>query len=272
MKSWILKFLQFFSSQPNRALPVKEEAIKSPVSNSMERIDYSDGGWSETHYVFDKQNGLQTFYYSNGQKKWERSFEKGVQVGIEQFWDERSTLIKEGSYSFGVLHGEQKERLNEQDSWKQSIFKFGMPIGFLEQVVNPEFIRLIKPHFIEAPIANRKQATDTLQNMVLNTCAFVKGNAIKSLPTKAKSMWGHVNIIGEDETWPTKNGSPLAPILQIKCSDIPSFDHHLGKFSWVTLFADKEKEFTTIDEMFLLRTYKKMQKLSRLIRHSQRVL
>ena len=228
---------------------------EDPDFTGIQRLDYKDGGWSETPYLQGKHHGSQIFYHSNGNKKWERKFENDVQTGVEQFWNEEGELIKEVSYKFGEFHGLQRERQSDAAGWDEKSFEFGRLSGFLQKARNPEFAKLLSPHYNEKNITDSDEASQLLNSMGLPTCALKKDKSTSLVPASEKSMWGHVNIMGENENWPERNGTPLSPILQINCAEIPEFNHKLKQFSYLTLFAEQDGDFNTIDDLFVLRTY-----------------
>lgn len=54
---------------------------------------YNDGTiWSECEYTDGKQNGLNTVYFPNGQKRFEGRFKMGKRIGEWKFWDENGDV------------------------------------------------------------------------------------------------------------------------------------------------------------------------------------
>jgi hypothetical protein len=75
------------------------------------------------------------------------------------------------------------------------------------------------------------------------------------------SFWGHVNIVGRNEEWPTWNGCSLSPIIQINCDEIPLEDHPLRRFAFLTAFAIPDDIPNELGNEIVIRKYAKVDNL-----------
>lgn len=103
--------------------------------------------------------------------------------------------------------------------------------------------------------------------------AFVAKARIRTqVIIKPESGYGGTCFGAHGESWPTHQGRPLIPWLQIATDGFPSKHPELSKFGYMAFFLDPKRADDCIaafdEEVFVVRTYKDSKKLVPLIRPS----
>ena len=218
-------------------------------------IRYDDGRWCEQQYLGDKLHGTWTVFRANGQKDWERQHFNGRKEGYYRKWDDTGRLIEEQWYHLGELHGVWRTWDATGNEKAVGDFFFGYPREWFEQTVNSDFNKSIKPYYSIEPQDCGTDIQGILAGMARTTVRMHKGTRSVIDLSQPGSFWSHVNILGRNEEWPHYAGSPLFPILQIKCEEIPLADHPLKQFSFVTAFAVGGDTLNELGKDIVVRAY-----------------
>jgi len=224
-------------------------------------IRYDDGRWCEQEYVDGKLHGRWTVFYANGQKEWERQHVQDRHEGYFRKWDQNGRLVEEMWYHLGVLHGNWKQ-CNE--AGKEEVvgdFHYGYSRAAFERTVNPDFNILLKPYYGLEPADFADQVKTLLPALRKPTLRMKKRKRARPDLSQAGSFWSHVNVLGVHEEWPTFQGEPLYPILQINCADVTLADNPLAGFSVVTLFSVAGDILHNLGEDIVVRAYRREDKI-----------
>ena len=83
-----------------------EQISKNGLYNGVETWFYENGqAKSETNQNNDKLDGLSTWWYENGQKKAEANYKDGKEDGLVTWWHENSQKKSEGNWKGGKQEG-----------------------------------------------------------------------------------------------------------------------------------------------------------------------
>lgn len=201
-------------------------------------LRYSDGGWCEQEYLDGRLHGRWTVFFANGSKSWERLYENNLQEGYQRHWNENGDLVEEQFFHLGQLHGPWKKWDANGAQEDVGEFYYGYERTAFDTTCNPEFNSLIKPNIGMEPKDLPDQIKLLLNKMSRPTLRMKKEKLDEGFDALlAGSYWSHINRIGKDEQWPSLNGQPLFPILQLNCDEITLADSSLKQFSLITLFA-----------------------------------
>jgi antitoxin component YwqK of YwqJK toxin-antitoxin module len=72
--------------------------FRETYRNGRVRVTWSAGVTSDGRYVL---HGRQIFYYENGQKQWEATFQSGRRTGLETWWSDTGRKLGERTFSAG---------------------------------------------------------------------------------------------------------------------------------------------------------------------------
>ncbi|PQO46734.1 hypothetical protein [Blastopirellula marina] len=223
---------------------------------TIRKTTYDDGKWCEQEYVGDKLNGRWTVYFANGSKNWERLHKNNRKEGYFRQWTEDGRLIEEQWYHQDQLHGLWRKWDEAGNEKIVGDFYWGYPRTAFESTRNPEFNATLKPHFDSEPPELSNRIDQILGTMRRPTLRLKKDSIRQDAGLSGKgSYWNHVSLLGADEDWPSFQGVPLHPILQIDCDEIPLGDSPLKQFSLITLFAVDDVA-NTLGEDIVLRAYR----------------
>lgn len=224
------------------------------MSVHTKRIDYPDGGWCEQEYRDETLHGRWIVYYPNGRIKWERVLVDGLKHGPQRSYDEAGNLTEEQIFVGDELHGTWRRAAPDGTLQLVGEFKCGYPIEALENPRNPEFIEFILPHIeIDSGDSDLAEVTRRLRRSTVN----VRAGAEVGMPIGHQSYAGAVTVMGSKESWPTKDGIPLSPILQIACADVPIDSQPWKDFTFITLFAVPDDVPTDLGSDLVVRSYRK---------------
>jgi hypothetical protein len=204
-----------------------------------EVTQYDDGGWCERELVEGKLHGRWTVYYPSGSKKWQRQYQFGRQEGPELHWDERGNLREEKHYHCGVLHGPWRTWTCEgaQETvgefllgWEKERIEAGPPQP------NGSFARIF-PYLTWEPEQFRARFQEVERALALPTWRLVRDEVRPFRDEFGASYWGHVNLLGADEEWPSVDGAPLVPLVQLDCRGLAPLPHFLQGVAFLTMFS-----------------------------------
>jgi hypothetical protein len=205
----------------------------------VERTDYDDGGWCERQSVDGKLHGRWTVYYPSGDKHWEREYQRGRQEGYEREWDELGNLREEKRYHLGVLHGLWKEWDASGIETVVGDFLFGMKKQHYEKWPprpHSNWERLV-PYWMWEPTQFRSQMNAVERALALPTRCLTPDTSRGFRDELGASYFNYVNLLGDGEEWPTYEGAPLIPLVQLDCRSIGPLPHFLHAISFLTMFV-----------------------------------
>ncbi len=218
-------------------------------------IRYEDGGWCEQEQRDGVLHGRWTVFDRNGRKTWERRYVEGLQEGYERRWDVAGRLIEERFFHLGALHGPWRRWNDGGEEQIVGLFMFGYREDALDEAVNPEFARMLRPHLDLEPEQIADRLAEILAEVRRESFVMMKVELDRCELSRRGSFWSYVNVLGAGEEWPHHRGAPLAPILQIDCSDAALRGHSLGELSYVTVFAASGDVLRALGEDIVVRAY-----------------
>ncbi|MCC9608764.1 hypothetical protein LOC68_08635 [Blastopirellula sp. JC732] len=217
---------------------------------------YDDGKWCEQEYVGDKLDGRWTVYFADGNKNWERLHKNGRKEGYFRQWTEDGRLVEEQWYHLDQLHGTWRKWDEVGNEKIVGVFYWGYPRSAFDTTRNPEFNAAIKPYIEIETEEVSSRIDEVLAEMRRPTLRLNKKPVSPSIDrAEIGSYWNHVGFLGEAEQWPSFQGTPLHPILQIDCNEIPFADSPLKQFALITLFAVDDVP-QKLGEGIVLRAYR----------------
>lgn len=205
----------------------------------VETTRYEDGGWCEREFADGKLHGRWTVYYPSGKKRWERQYQFGRQEGFERDWDERGNLREEKHYHLGVLHGPCRKWSDGGVEETVRDFLFGWAKEhFATWPPQPHSnIERLFPFLMWEPGQFRDRYAEVERALALPTWRLVRDEARPFSDELGASYFGHVNLMGANEEWPSVDGAPLLPLVQLDCRGLTPLPHSLQGLAFLTMFA-----------------------------------
>ena len=96
-------------------------------------------GYFEEYYKDGKLNGLSTWWYENGPKKFERRYEGGKLNGLSTFWHENGQIECEGFFKDGTEVDDPESELDENEM----PFSSNGPVAFIKNFCLTFFYTLV---------------------------------------------------------------------------------------------------------------------------------
>lgn len=206
---------------------------------SVERTVNDNGCWSEQEYADGKLHGRWTTYYASGKRAWEREYQRGRQEGIERDWDELGNLREEKGYHLGALHGLWRQW--DENGVEEVIgdFLFGTEKDFFEKWPPQPHSNQerILPYWKWEPAQFRSQIGEIERNLALPTRRLDRDSSQPFRDEFGASYFSYINLLGPNEEWPSFDGIPLIPILQMDCRAIAPLPYFLEGVAFLTMFA-----------------------------------
>ena len=221
----------------------------------VERTDCEDGGWSERQCVNGKLHGYWTVYCATGRKTWERQYRLGRQEGYERDWDELGNLREEKWYHLGVLHGLWREWDASGVETVIGDFLFGTEKKFYEKwppEPHSNWERVF-PYWMWEPTQFRSHIRAVERALALPTRCLSRDTSRSFCDEFGASYFRYVNVMGINEDWPSYDGVPLIPLLQLDCREIKPVPHALNEIAYLTMFARSDPTVESRD--LVIRTY-----------------
>jgi MORN repeat variant len=222
----------------------------------VERADYDDGGWCEQQYVDGKLHGYWTVYYPSGKKKRESEYQRGRQEGYQREWDELGNLREEQWYHLGVLHGQWKEWDENGVEEVVGDFLFGTAKPLYEKwppKPHSNWERVF-PYWMWEPAQFRSQIAAIERELALPTRRLTRDTSRSLRDEFGASYFSYVNVLGSNEEWPTFEGVPLIPLLQLDCRGIVPLPHFLDGVVFLIMFSRSDPTDARRD--LVIRTYR----------------
>ncbi|WP_425618488.1 toxin-antitoxin system YwqK family antitoxin [Anatilimnocola sp. NA78] len=220
----------------------------------IERLDYADGGWCEQEYVDGKLHGRWTVYFATGRKSWERDYQRGRKEGYERTWDESGNLREERHYHLGCLHGWWRRWDDNGVEEVIGEFQLGIELSSEKWLAWPHSNwERILPYVRWEPEQFRPQLKAVERKLALPSSCLTRDESCPFRDEFGASYFSYVNLVGAEEDWPTHEGVPLIPLVQIDCRAIPRLPHFLTGVAYLTMFARSDpQEFSDL----VIRTYR----------------
>lgn len=217
------------------------------------RKDYANGGSSEQERVDGELHGWWRVFYPGGTVKWERQYVHGAQHGPARSFRPDGSLSEERWFRHGALHGSWRRDVGEP-SEATTEFEYGFSKGSLDSARNPDFRERLLPLFRTDEAELRANLPALLRSIAKPTVYMRRGQPMRRPSNELGSFIGHVNAMADGEEWPTCDGIPLSPVLQIRASDIGIDAPPWDRWELVTVFSAPEDPGEREGD-FVVRTY-----------------
>ncbi|MHC4646269.1 MAG: toxin-antitoxin system YwqK family antitoxin, partial [Planctomycetota bacterium] len=99
--------------------PETVQEYREQYPNGKPRAAWSAGIGEDGHHLL---HGTETWYYQNGQKKWQAEYRAGQRTGTETYWADDGTRVwqriyrDDGTYEWAVFDPNGKEKA--KSTWK----------------------------------------------------------------------------------------------------------------------------------------------------------